>query len=148
MHIFKAVGVVYRRAQCCPFSQCQKTPLSFAQHSHRATYSTTTLLYSKVQVRTFARLKSRESAARKHRNLSSASQTHPLRRTALYDLHVAHKAKMVPFGGYSMPVQYGDQTVSESHNWTREKASLFDVGHMYATIFCAFINAVGERLNP
>jgi len=53
-----------------------------------------------------------------------------LGRTALYDLHVQHGARMVPFGGYSMPVQYSDLSVSESHAWTREKASLFDVGHM------------------
>lgn len=51
-------------------------------------------------------------------------------RTALYDLHLEHGAKMVPFGGYSMPVQYSDLSVGESHAWTREKASLFDVGHM------------------
>ncbi|MCJ1243719.1 Aminomethyltransferase, mitochondrial [Trapelia coarctata] len=37
---------------------------------------------------------------------------------------------MVPFAGYSMPVQYSDLSVGESHKWTREKASLFDVGHM------------------
>ena len=37
---------------------------------------------------------------------------------------------MVPFGGFSMPVQYSDLSVGESHRWTREKASLFDVGHM------------------
>jgi len=37
---------------------------------------------------------------------------------------------MVPFGGYSMPVQYSDLSVGESHHWTREKCSLFDVGHM------------------
>ncbi|EMD01298.1 hypothetical protein BAUCODRAFT_118996 [Baudoinia panamericana UAMH 10762] len=37
---------------------------------------------------------------------------------------------MVPFGGYSMPVQYSDLGVGESHIWTREKCSLFDVGHM------------------
>ncbi|KAL9586081.1 MAG: hypothetical protein Q9203_003990 [Teloschistes exilis] len=37
---------------------------------------------------------------------------------------------MVPFGGYSMPVQYSDLSITESHHWTRDKASLFDVGHM------------------
>lgn len=37
---------------------------------------------------------------------------------------------MVPFAGFSMPVQYSDFSVSESHKWTREKSSLFDVGHM------------------
>lgn len=41
---------------------------------------------------------------------------------------------MVPFGGFSMPVQYSDLSVGESHKWTREKASLFDVGHMYALL--------------
>lgn len=40
---------------------------------------------------------------------------------------------MVPFGGFSMPVIYADQGVGESHQWTREKASLFDVSHMYKT---------------
>jgi aminomethyltransferase len=54
----------------------------------------------------------------------------PLKRTPLYDLHVAHGAKMVPFAGYSMPLQYANQSVSESHQWTRTKASLFDVSHM------------------
>ena len=41
---------------------------------------------------------------------------------------------MVPFAGYSMPVQYSDLSVGESHKWTREKASLFDVGHMYESL--------------
>ena len=54
-----------------------------------------------------------------------------LRKTGLYDLHVHHGASMVAFGGYLMPVRYGDMTIGESHRWTREKASLFDVGHMY-----------------
>lgn len=54
----------------------------------------------------------------------------PLKQTALYELHVANGGQMVPFGGYSMPVRYGDLGIGESHKWTREKASLFDVGHM------------------
>ncbi|KAK5694054.1 Aminomethyltransferase, mitochondrial [Elasticomyces elasticus] len=53
-----------------------------------------------------------------------------LGKTALYDLHLSHGAKMVPFGNYNMPVQYSDLSVGESHAWTREKCSLFDVGHM------------------
>lgn len=57
-----------------------------------------------------------------------------LKRTALYDLHVDHGGKMVPFAGYSMPVQYSDLSVGESHKWTREKASLFDVGHMFVPV--------------
>ncbi|KAK4560461.1 Aminomethyltransferase, mitochondrial [Recurvomyces mirabilis] len=51
-------------------------------------------------------------------------------KTGLYDLHLRYGAKMVPFGGYSMPVQYSDLGVGESHAWTREKCSIFDVGHM------------------
>ena len=53
-----------------------------------------------------------------------------LKRTALHELHLRHGGTMVPFGGYSMPVHYSDLGVGESHKWTREKASLFDVGHM------------------
>lgn len=51
-------------------------------------------------------------------------------KTQLYDLHVAHGARMVPFAGFAMPLQYSDLSHVESHNWTREKASLFDVSHM------------------
>ena len=64
------------------------------------------------------------------RHVSSDANGSSLQRTPLYDLHVAHQGKMVPFAGYSMPVQYGDLSVGDSHRWTREKASLFDVGHM------------------
>lgn len=53
----------------------------------------------------------------------------PLKRTPLYDLHVAAGAKMVPFAGYEMPVQYPLGVLKE-HLWTREKAGLFDVSHM------------------
>lgn len=67
-----------------------------------------------------------------HRNASSSSDATRLHRTGLYDLHIASGGKMVPFAGYSMPVQYSDLSLVESHKWTREKASLFDVGHMYA----------------
>jgi len=58
----------------------------------------------------------------------AASQT-PARRTPLYELHVAAGAKMVPFAGYAMPVQYRLGVLKE-HLWTREKAGLFDVSHM------------------
>lgn len=64
------------------------------------------------------------------RHASSNANGPNLRRTSLYELHVAHQGKMVPFAGYSMPVQYGDLSIGDSHIWTREKASLFDVGHM------------------
>lgn len=60
---------------------------------------------------------------------SEASGEKPAR-TGLYELHSKYGAKFVPFGGYEMPVQYSDLSIVDSHNWTREKASLFDVGHM------------------
>ncbi len=52
-----------------------------------------------------------------------------LKKTALHDLHVDLGAKMVPFAGYSMPVQY-PMGVLKEHLHTREAAGLFDVGHM------------------
>lgn len=54
-----------------------------------------------------------------------------IKRTVLYDLHASKKAKFVPFAGYSMPLYYDDLSHVESHHWTREKASIFDVSHMY-----------------
>jgi aminomethyltransferase len=56
------------------------------------------------------------------------ADTESLRRTALYDLHVALGARMVPFAGYSMPVQY--EGILSEHRWAREHAGLFDVSHM------------------
>ncbi len=52
-----------------------------------------------------------------------------LKHTALYDFHVEHGAKMVPFAGYAMPVQYPMGVLGE-HLHTREAAGLFDVSHM------------------
>lgn len=49
--------------------------------------------------------------------------------TPLDALHRALGAKMVPFAGYEMPVQYGPGVMAE-HNHTRTQASLFDVSHM------------------
>jgi len=58
-----------------------------------------------------------------------AEQTADLNKTALYDLHVELGAKMVPFAGYDMPVQY-PLGVKKEHLHTREAAGLFDVSHM------------------
>jgi len=52
-----------------------------------------------------------------------------LLQTPLHDLHIRLGAKMVPFAGYSMPVQYGLGVMKE-HLHTRAKAGLFDVSHM------------------
>lgn len=55
--------------------------------------------------------------------------TTDLLRTPLYDLHLELGAKMVPFAGYAMPVQY-PMGVLKEHLHTRAKAGLFDVSHM------------------
>ncbi|MBO6636600.1 MAG: glycine cleavage system aminomethyltransferase GcvT [Roseitalea sp.] len=52
-----------------------------------------------------------------------------LKRTALYELHGELGAKMVPFAGYEMPVQY-PLGVMKEHLHTRDAAGLFDVSHM------------------
>jgi aminomethyltransferase len=52
-----------------------------------------------------------------------------LRETPLAALHRAAGARMVPFAGYTMPVQYPTGILAE-HAWTREHAGLFDVSHM------------------
>jgi len=52
-----------------------------------------------------------------------------LNRTPLNALHKKLGAKMVPFAGYEMPVQYADGVLKE-HLFTRESAGLFDVSHM------------------
>ena len=58
------------------------------------------------------------------------SDTHhdALKSTPLNDRHVALGARMVPFAGYNMPVQY--EGVLAEHKWTRSSAGLFDVSHM------------------
>lgn len=55
--------------------------------------------------------------------------TQALSRTPLYDLHIELGARMVPFAGYEMPVQYPAGVLKE-HNHTRTQAGLFDVSHM------------------
>ncbi|SFK12151.1 aminomethyltransferase [Pseudovibrio ascidiaceicola] len=52
-----------------------------------------------------------------------------LLKTPLFDLHVELGAKMVPFAGYDMPVQF-PLGVMKEHLFTRESAGLFDVSHM------------------
>ena len=49
-------------------------------------------------------------------------------RTPLYQWHVDHKARMVPFGGWEMPVQYSG--VVAEHKVVRSAAGLFDISHM------------------
>ena len=57
-----------------------------------------------------------------------ATETVTLRRTPLYDRHVALGAKMVPFAGYEMPIQY--EGIVAEHRAVRTRAGLFDLSHM------------------
>jgi aminomethyltransferase len=61
--------------------------------------------------------------------LARDSNTSSPRHTPLHALHVARGAKMVPFAGYEMPVQYAAGVMKE-HLHTRSHAGLFDVSHM------------------
>jgi len=56
------------------------------------------------------------------------SETAEIKLTALNDLHISLSAKMVPFAGYNMPVQYIG--VNEEHNTVRSGVGVFDVSHM------------------
>lgn len=79
--------------------------------------------------------------------MPTPSPDQPLR-TPLYSLHVELGAKMVPFAGYAMPVQYPDGVLKE-HLHTRAQAGLFDVSHMGQVVARgAGIAAALEKLIP
>ncbi|KAF2463382.1 glycine cleavage system T protein [Lindgomyces ingoldianus] len=104
-----ALGTTYFRANCCQRAQFFTRP-TFIHTSRPRKFS--------------------PAAIAPVRHASSGSDPEKLAKTGLYDLHAANGAKFVPFGGYSMPVQYSGLSIIDSHNWTRDRASLFDVGHM------------------
>jgi aminomethyltransferase len=54
-------------------------------------------------------------------------------RTALFDAHVAHNARIVPFAGWDMPVQYTG--VIDEHKAVRSAVGMFDVSHMARLVF-------------
>ena len=74
-----------------------------------------------------------------------------LKKTALHELHLELGARMVPFAGYDMPVQYPSGIIAE-HNHTRTRAGLFDVSHMGQAHLIgedhAAVAAALERLVP
>lgn len=71
-----------------------------------------------------------------------------LARTPLYDLHRELGAKLVPFAGYEMPLQFPSGILAE-HRWCRERAALFDVSHMgQITVRGTDAAAALERLVP
>ena len=51
-----------------------------------------------------------------------------MKKTVLYDKHIALNGKMIPFAGYLMPVQY--EGVNIEHLHVRSSVGLFDVSHM------------------
>src|SRR5665811_2586632 len=59
---------------------------------------------------------------------SPNSNTARVRRTPLYDRHLAAGAKLVDFAGWEMPVQY--EGIREEHSAVRTHAGVFDVSHM------------------
>ena len=78
-----------------------------------------------------------------------------LQRTALYERHLDSGARLVPFGGWEMPVQY--EGILTEHEAVRSAAGLFDVSHMGRVEFvgpdaAAFVNHItvnnAERLKP
>ncbi len=58
-----------------------------------------------------------------------STPTTPLLSTPLTERHQALGARMAPFAGYDMPIQYAEGVLKE-HLWTRASAGLFDVSHM------------------
>jgi len=61
--------------------------------------------------------------------MSDATGSTPLKRTPFHPFHVALGAKMVPFAGFEMPVQY-PTGITVEHKAVRERCGLFDVSHM------------------
>jgi aminomethyltransferase len=61
--------------------------------------------------------------------MAEPASAEKLLETPLHGEHLAAGARMVPFAGYAMPVQYPTGVLAE-HLWTREHAGLFDVSHM------------------
>ncbi|MEB3280674.1 MAG: glycine cleavage system aminomethyltransferase GcvT [Lyngbya sp.] len=74
----------------------------------------------------------------KSTEVKHSEPTQPLFRTPLYDVAVALKARMVPFAGWEMPVQYSG--ITKEHEAVRSQAGMFDISHMGKFIL------VGENL--
>ncbi len=72
-------------------------------------------------------------------------------KTPFFDVHVEYGGKMVPFAGYSMPVQYDGMGVMQEHLYCRSEVGLFDVSHM-GQVFISSDNAdpaeMLEKITP
>jgi aminomethyltransferase len=83
--------------------------------------------------------------------LSDQTKAQALERTPLHPLHQRLQARLVPFAGYEMPVQYPSGIVAE-HLHTRDAAGLFDVSHMGQAVLVgadhAAVASAIERLVP
>jgi len=80
--------------------------------------------------------------------MSDSVTDHPTATLPLDGWHRAAGARMVPFAGYAMPIQYSDGIIAE-HEWTRGHAGLFDVSHMgQLTVSGAGAAAALEALLP
>ncbi|RWW79542.1 hypothetical protein BHE74_00012178 [Ensete ventricosum] len=79
----------------------------------------------------FRRLAQSKSTTPKPPHFAAAPAAEPaeLKKTVLHDFHVEHGGKMVPFAGWSMPLQYKDSIMDSTLN-CRAAGSLFDVSHM------------------
>ncbi|RDL41957.1 putative aminomethyltransferase, mitochondrial [Venustampulla echinocandica] len=145
----QGVNASIRSSKIAPRS-CRQ--ISTALHQKRASnpsphpfvpLSTSALPRSKVTSRISTLPIARQASS------TSSSSADILQKTPLYDLNLAHGAKMVPFGGYHMPVQYSSLSVVDSHNFTRSHASLFDVSHMVQHRFSGpGVTAFLERITP
>src|SRR5207302_9861019 len=72
-----------------------------------------------------------------------ATEAPTMRRTPLYDKHAELGAKMVPFAGYEMPIQY--EGIVAEHRAVRGRAGLFDLSHMGEFFFRG--RGAGETLD-
>lgn len=80
-----------------------------------------------------------------HNQSMMASQT-VLQRTPLYDTHAAHGGKLVEFGGWEMPLQFGK--VLDEHHAVRKACGLFDISHMgVLSVHSGDVNATRDALN-
>ncbi len=71
-----------------------------------------------------------------------------IEKTSLFDFHNQMNAKLVPFGGYYLPINYTPGIIAE-HNHTRSSASIFDVSHMgQIEISGPFIMEAMEKILP
>ncbi|KAJ1031095.1 hypothetical protein NDA18_002314 [Ustilago nuda] len=87
-----------------------------------------------LSVSSMRQLHSTSMRAADAKSEAMSSPTTPLTdshsKTGLYNFHVNNGGKMVPFGGYLMPLTYGEVGQVASHHHVRTHAGLFDVGHM------------------